>query len=782
MYEFLKSLIRRPSRQTASRRRRSNPSRIENLEDRCLLAAAVWDGGGATSNWSDAANWDNDVVPATGDDVTIDLTGSPYTVNLDVNIALGQTTEHLSSFTLNSANATLSATGRTLTVNGGSNVTAGAVTWDNSVWAGTGTLTVGAIASVDMRDTTGDVNPSEISASLINNGSMLVRGFDNAFSGSVVNETTGSITIQTENVYGEGSQLTLANGMTNRGTVTLHSQKTTTAGLEWNLLTSTAGTIVNEVGALIRTTNTGIANGLPTIPHYINAVLDNRGTVSFTSGKADQRINKSGADHFNSGLIEVTGSSSLYIHLFNSFDNSGLVDTGIHPAFFSSGGRYTNRVSGDIQSDVHARFNTVTSVLGVGTINTDVDVINSNFDPGLSPGILNISGNYLQNSNSSLTIEIGGTLAGNGAGFHDQVNVNGSVTIGSNVALNTASFGGHVPAGGDSYVIINNDGTDTVSGTFAGLAEGAVISTDFLGSGETATITYAGGTDNNDVVIKIVDITPPNPPSTPDLDPVSDSGLSNTDDLTNVTTPTFSGTAEPDSTVELFSDVTGSLGTVAANATTGTWSITSGVALADGTHHITAIATNTALNVSAASGVLTVTIDTAAPATPGIPDLDASSDTGSSNTDDITADTTPTISGTAEPNGIVEIFDGGTSLGTTTANGTGDWTFTASTLADGLHNLTAAATDAAGNVSAASGVLTVTIDTAAPATPATPDLDAGSDTGSSNTDDITADETPTISGTAEANATVEMFGGTTAPGTTTVNTLGSGPFTAPNMA
>ena len=50
------------------------------------------------------------------------------------------------------------------------------------------------------------------------------------------------------------------------------------------------------------------------------------------------------------------------------------------------------------------------------------------------------------------------------------------------------------PACGDRFVIVNNDGTDAVTGTFAGLAEGATLSL----AGKPFRITYAGG-DGNDV-------------------------------------------------------------------------------------------------------------------------------------------------------------------------------------------------------------------------------------------------------------------------------------------
>ena len=49
--------------------------------------------------------------------------------------------------------------------------------------------------------------------------------------------------------------------------------------------------------------------------------------------------------------------------------------------------------------------------------------------------------------------------------------------------------------------------------------------------------------------------------------------------------------------------------------------------------------------------------------------------------------------------------------------GSGAWSFTTAALANGAHSLTAKASDVAGNTSAASTALSVTIDTVAPVAP-----------------------------------------------------------------
>jgi hypothetical protein len=137
---------------------------------------------------------------------------------------------------------------------------------------------------------------------------------------------------------------------------------------------------------------------------------------------------------------------------------------------------------------------------------------------------------------------------------------------------------------------------------------------------------------------------------------------------------------------------------------------------ADGTYtgKITASVTSgTGPNTGSGTDV-TVTIDTTAPAAPSTPDLNSADDTGTSNSDNITNKTTALgFSGTAENNSTVELFDGVTSLGTTTATNGGNWNFSVN-LAEGSHSITAKAKDAAGNTSVASGALSVMVDTTKP--------------------------------------------------------------------
>jgi Bacterial Ig-like domain len=73
-----------------------------------------------------------------------------------------------------------------------------------------------------------------------------------------------------------------------------------------------------------------------------------------------------------------------------------------------------------------------------------------------------------------------------------------------------------------------------------------------------------------------------------------------------------------------------------------------------------------------------------------------------------------TVSGTAESNSTVEVFDGGESKGTTTADGDGNWSIELTSVPDGVHTYTAKAADGAGNTSEGSNARTVTVDTLTP--------------------------------------------------------------------
>ena len=234
------------------------------------------------------------------------------------------------------------------------------------------------------------------------------------------------------------------------------------------------------------------------------------------------------------------------------------------------------------------------------------------------------------------------------------------------------------------------------------------------------------------------------PPPVPDLLAASDTGLSDTDNFTRLDNSSAAKTLQfavsntiAGATVTIYAEGT-AIGSATAAGTTTTVTTDGTHDLADGSHVIVARQTQPGNPSPVDSLPLSIIIATATPATPAAPDLQAASDTGVSQTDNVTADNTPTfdLSG-ASP--YFRFYRDGTKI-------SGDYesrtSYTTPLQPDGTYSYQVSAVDAAGNASALSAGLTVTIDTTY--APAAPDLQAASDTGVSQTDNVTADNTPTF--------------------------------------
>ncbi len=140
------------------------------------------------------------------------------------------------------------------------------------------------------------------------------------------------------------------------------------------------------------------------------------------------------------------------------------------------------------------------TVKGHGTFGDLTVQSGGHLAPGNSPGCVNSTGLTLA-SGSSYDVEIEGTTA---CDDYDQTKVDGAVDI-TGATLNVQLIREFKPKKDDSFRIIDNDASETVTGTFAGLAEGATFTVD----GYVFKITYVGGT-GNDVVLTVQSV-----PSTP---------------------------------------------------------------------------------------------------------------------------------------------------------------------------------------------------------------------------------------------------------------------------
>ena len=392
----------------------------------------------------------------------------------------------------------------------------------------------------------------------------------------------------------------------------------------------------------------------------------------------------------------------------------------------------------------------------------------------------------------------------------------GNDTITGNTANNKFTGG----AGNDHLDGLG--GTDTA--VFSGLSTNYQITQNADGSWTVADL-RSGSPDGTDTLFNIewlqfndgtVAVGTVQPPviAAPTISSISPDTGTVGDEYTNATVLTITGTAAANSTVKVYDGST-LLGSVVASGS-GAWSFGTST-LTEGGHGFTATATDSSGNTSTASTVMNVTVDTVAPVTPTISLQSVDSNIVG---DRITNVNVISLTGTAETNSTIKVYDGSTLLGSATANAegvwnfvadlsddqisapastatitetawsskgsvylagtadpnstvsifdsangallgnaitgsdgqwnfvqtvttartfavtqvipardstTGDksaalsedqaWGFTTGPLADGVHNFTAVSTDLAGNVSATSTVLSVTIDTAAPVSP-----------------------------------------------------------------
>src|SRR3569623_847518 len=276
----------------------------------------------------------------------------------------------------------------------------------------------------------------------------------------------------------------------------------------------------------------------------------------------------------------------------------------------------------------------------------------------------------------------------------------------SSVTVDFSQFGG-----GSAVAATNSSGTWTATYTITpGSIDGtnkniSITATDNAGNTTTTADTTNATVDNIAPTVRFSG-----------LSFSADNGSSSSDFITNTAsqtiTATLSGTLSGGDIVYGSLDG-GTTWTDITNKVSGTALTWNGVTLA-GSDTLMLKVTDAAGNdgtVASQSYVL----DTSSPSAPSMPDMTSGSDTGASNSDNITSNTTPTFTGTAEAGSTVTLYDtdGTTVLGSATATG-GNWSITSSALSAGGHTITAKATDAAGNMSSASSGLAITVDDVAP--------------------------------------------------------------------
>jgi hypothetical protein len=359
--------------------------------------------------------------------------------------------------------------------------------------------------------------------------------------------------------------------------------------------------------------------------------------------------------------------------------------------------------------------------------------------------------------NTAPTTPTIGTIAGdniiNAAEAASGVVLSGSTEAGSSVSLDIAGL--------TRNATVTKQGNTT---TWSYTLTNADITALGQGTGKTVTITSAdaaGNTTSTTSQSFAIDTVAPTAPAITNIGGADSIVSSVTGDAQVI------GTAEANSAVTVrFGNTV--LGTATTNSD-GSWAYTLTSAnittIGQGSKTITATATDAVGNTSpSASG--TFAVDTVAPNAPSISNVtdNVGAIQGSVANAGFTDDTTPTLviglTGTnAVAGDTVKLFNGSTEIATqvlTSADiSAKNISITPSALSDGSYSVTARITDAAGNQSAASTARSFTIDTVI-AAPTIAQV-AGDDI--VNSAERTAGVT--VSGTAEANSTLNVTWGST---------------------
>jgi len=200
-------------------------------------------------------------------------------------------------------------------------------------------------------------------------------------------------------------------------------------------------------------------------------------TLTISGGIADMTGSHDASGQTGAGSLVMNGTGTLVLGGSNTYTGATVVQSG------------TLLVDGSTANSAITVENGGT-LGGHGTTGAVTVHSGGNFAPGNSPGQVMVGALSL-NPGAYYDEELGGTSAGTG---YDQtiVRSGGTVTL-NGATLNISSYAGFRPANGDVFTIIDNQGSSPVTGTFAGLAQGATV---MLGEAKMQ-ISYAAGNGND---------------------------------------------------------------------------------------------------------------------------------------------------------------------------------------------------------------------------------------------------------------------------------------------
>ena len=210
-------------------------------------------------------------------------------------------------------------------------------------------------------------------------------------------------------------------------------------------------------------------------------------------------VNFEGSDNRDNGTWTITGdiSGPGNVLVQGSFDEGVVTFSGNHTYTGTTVcGTGTTVFNGTQTGGDNFNVNGAAILMGSGSTNSQVTVgVNATLKPGAGVGTFT-TGNLI--INGTLEVDLDNNTPGIG---HDQVIVNGTVTLGGASVLEVSAGGGLTPG---TLLIIDNDNAELVIGGFAGLPQGGALDAD--ATELIATIDTAAG-DGNDVGIAFTSYT-----------------------------------------------------------------------------------------------------------------------------------------------------------------------------------------------------------------------------------------------------------------------------------